>query len=421
MEEANNLLIGFDLCNDYSQIACFNNITFEPEIIRYELNSENELLKTVMAVRNDTKEWLFADDAVKFIEEGKAAEVSDIVDSVINGNKIKIFDSEFEPIDILSKYFRKTLSLIKKYHPNDVIAKLVVTIENTNVDLINGIFEALEKLGISKERVSVQSHSQSFVYYALSRSKELWMNDIVLFHFDIHGLKFYQIKLDRRHRPIIVATIYKDLSEALNYKLIEEKHELQAKMLFKDLSEAMLHKQIITAAYLTGKGFEGKWYEEVVYKWLGATRVFKGVNLFAEGACYAAKEYYSGGKFDDFLIMNEDMISTTILVNAYYDAKESEMIFTKVATAWYEVDKSQDFILNDTNEVEVIVIDNVKNTRKSFIIAIDLMNARPNKTTRIRMRVRFLDVKTCVVTIRDLGFGDFYPATNRVWEKIIEI
>ena len=54
-------------------------------------------------------------------------------------------------------------------------------------------------------------------------------------------------------------------------------------------------------------------------------------------------------------------------------------------------------------------------------MALDLNENRPNKTTRIRMNVRYLSTDRCAIKIRDLGFGDFYPATNRVWEKIIRV
>lgn len=37
------------------------------------------------------------------------------------------------------------------------------------------------------------------------------------------------------------------------------------------------------------------------------------------------------------------------------------------------------------------------------------------------MSVEFVDVHTCVVTLRDKGFGELYPSSNRVWEKIIYI
>ena len=33
MEDGQKLLVGFDLCNDFSQMACYNYRTFEPESI----------------------------------------------------------------------------------------------------------------------------------------------------------------------------------------------------------------------------------------------------------------------------------------------------------------------------------------------------------------------------------------------------
>ena len=114
------------------------------------------------------------------------------------------------------------------------------------------------------------------------------------------------------------------------------------------------------------------------------------------------------------------MVTTAISVNAYCEAKEQELIFVKTATPWYEADKTYEFILDNTNEIEVVVRDDLKNTKISNIICVDLNIARPNKTTRVRMRVKYLNPKVCVVTIKDLGFGEFYKTSHRIWEKILD-
>ena len=39
---------------------------------------------------------------------------------------------------------------------------------------------------------------------------------------------------------------------------------------------------------------------------------------------------------------------------------------------------------------------------------------RPNKTTKIRVAVGFLDEKTMVVKLTDQGFGELFPKTDAV-------
>ena len=126
-------------------------------------------------------------------------------------------------------------------------------------------------------------------------------------------------------------------------------------------------------------------------------------------------------KFADFMFLSEDMITGTISVWTYSDATKKELIFSRMATPWYEADSSHEFILDDLDEIEIMVKNDVRNTKKSHFIVLDGLPKRPAKTTRIRIRVKFLDPKSCVVTIKDMGFGEIYKGTDRVWEKIITI
>ena len=40
---------------------------------------------------------------------------------------------------------------------------------------------------------------------------------------------------------------------------------------------------------------------------------------------------------------------------------------------------------------------------------------------RLQIETLFLDEKTCKVTVRDAGFGEFFPATDFQEEKIIHL
>ena len=95
MSEQRNLLVGLDLCNDYTQISCYNSNTYEPETIKFDYDSENELLDTAMAVTKDTKEWLLSEDAISAVKEDKAILVNNIVEMVRKNKTITLFDTVF--------------------------------------------------------------------------------------------------------------------------------------------------------------------------------------------------------------------------------------------------------------------------------------------------------------------------------------
>jgi len=421
MKKQGSLLVGFDLCNEYSQISCYNNGVFETETVYYNYGSEDELIPTVLALRKDCDEWFFANEAIEESRKGKAVLVKNIVTSVAKKEPIKIMDVEYDEVDLLSLYFRKSLSLLKMYYPSESILKLVVTIEDTDKVLVDGIFKALEKLGLGKDRVSVQGHSRSYMYYALSQKKDLWMNDVSLFDFDEVGLKYYQITMDRKQRPITVGVSYKSFVDTLSYDLFEDMSEEHIQYIFENIATSVVKKQNISTIYLTGKGFVGEWVEPTIKNFCVGKRVFKGQNLFSEGALYTARELSGDTRFSDYLFMSEDMVVCSVSANVYFDAKERELLFVKTATPWYEAEKAYELILNDTSEIEIVIRNELKKTKLSYIMPVDLFEDRPNRTTRVRVKAKFLNTKVCAITVKDLGFGEFYPATNRVWEKIINM
>lgn len=421
MTDTSKLLIGFDLCDDFSQIGYYDEKQFEPDTIKYSEQSNDDRIPTILAVLEEKKEWLVGEEAVMAIKLKKAVPVDDLLEHVKNNEKYVIFEKEFEPAYVLSKFFSKTLVLTRKLFPNDNIHQLVVTVKETNEKLVNGIFEALEMLGIGKDRASVISHAQSYTYYALSQKKELWMNDVAMFDFGEDGLMYYQIKIDRQKRPITVSINKTDYSEKLSMDLLNIMYEEQLAYIFDNIAREALYKQIISTIYVTGMGFSKGWADESVKKLCVGRRGFIGQNLFSGGACYAAKNMTGEDRFKDFMFLSEDMIIGTVSVKSNVDGNPTDIIFAKMATPWYEAESVYEFILDEVEEIELTVKNEIKNTKTNFFIVLEGIPKRPERTTRIRMKIKFLSPKTFVVSIKDLGFGKLFPATDRVWEKVYNI
>ena len=100
MKEQRNLLVGYDLSNDYTQISCFNYNTFGPETIKFDYDSDKEILDTVMAINKETKEWFIADEAIRASKEGKAILVTNIVEAVRKNKNVKILDNWMSPTEL---------------------------------------------------------------------------------------------------------------------------------------------------------------------------------------------------------------------------------------------------------------------------------------------------------------------------------
>lgn len=420
MSEQKSLIVGFDLCEGYSQICCYNPKTCEPESICVTSDQTGYLIPTVLGVKERTKEWVYGEEAYQVREAGTGVLIDGLLSKIRKGRETEIYGVPFKPEALLEKFFRKCLQLLKIYFPSNSIQKLAVTIKEPDESLMEGIYLALGNMGIQKDRALVQSHSGSYQYYALYQPKELWMNDVGLFDFDEEGLKYQQITIDRRTRPNTVGIVEKDFRDILNLQTLEEiKDKDKLEYLFGNLARKVLYKQIVSTVYITGNGFEGTWADNVLKELCAGRRVFKGQNLYAKGACYTAKELSGERRLEDFLLLGSEMITSTFYLNGYYDAKPAEAVLARAGTPWYEAEEKLDLILDDINSITIFRKDILKHETENYNISLEGLPGRPNKTTRVEVRIKFLNKNTAVISVKDKGFGDFYPSSNRIWEKEI--
>ncbi|WMJ86322.1 DUF5716 family protein [Anaerocolumna sp. MB42-C2] len=420
MSEQRSLIVGFDLCEQDSQICCYNTKTQEPESICVTSDKTKYLIPTVLGVKQRTKEWVYGEDAFHCKETGTGVLIDQLLKKVINQEDTDIYGVPFSPVALLEKYLRKCLQLIKINYPSNSIQKIVVTIKESTEILKEGIYKALDSMGIGKDRAFIQSHSQSYQFYALYQKKELWMNDVGLFDFDENGLVYKQLMIERKSLPYLVDIEEKNYQDVLNNQVAEDitdKDKLE--YLFRNIANQALHKQIVSTIYITGKGFEGTWADKVFKELCIGRRVFKGQNLYVKGACFAALELAGEHNLDDIILLGDDMISSSFYLLGYYDTKQAEAVLAKAGTLWCEADDKIDLILDDLHELTIYRKDILKHETIPYTISLDGLPNRPNKTTRVEVRIKFLSNNTAIISVKDKGFGSFYPSSNRIWEKEI--
>lgn len=417
----NRLLVGYDFGKRYTQISCFNRETLEPDTVGMGEGTDSFLIPTVLGVTKESHEWLFGREAVRKASEDEAELVEDLLEAAQNGNSIKVYGREFLPVNLLEKFFRKTLALLTAYYPNGRIEKLVVAIEEQNVALITKIYAAMETIGLHRDRLSVISRMQSYFYYALSQKKELWMNDVGLFDYGEDGLKYYQLSLNRMEEPMIGSVSYKDFSNTMYYSMLENPQELdQLPILFSNIAQTALHRQIVSTLYMTGRGFSGNWANDIFRSLCVGRRVFKGMNIYCAGACFAARELV-GEVNIPFLFLGNGVLHHEISIAATAYGRNVEITMAEPAKPWYEQKAEVELISDGAEEIEICVRDILKKEEIIRSIPLAGMPQRPERMTRLLIELHFLDEHHFAITVHDKGFGEFYRSSNRVWEKIMEL
>ena len=89
--------------------------------------------------------------------------------------------------------------------------------------------------------------------------------------------------------------------------------------------------------------------------------------------------------------------------------------------SWYDVNSKIEVIPDEETEMELEVFDVMTQQKKTFLLRIDPIEGRPRRTTILEVGLKFLEPKTCVLQVKDKGFGNMFPSTNRIWEKEIHL
>lgn len=415
-----SLIVGFDLGNKYSQISYFDEEKLEPVCA---CRNENEMFIPTVIGLKDTGEWLCGREAQAYYDIGRCRLINDFVNSVVEDKPIYIDEKEVMPELLFVTFFRKTLFKLKQYEPDKSIRKIVVTIEKPGKNISEYIYLAMEAMGITRDRTVILSHKQSYLYYVLSHNSELWLNDVGMFDFDYSGLKYYQISVDRHRTPYIAGITEKDYSDSMNISMLnDDRYKDDVSRIFENIVQNAIHRQILSALYMIGDGFMGNWADESMKKMCNGRRVFKGQNLYVSGACYAARKLAGLGKMEDFVFIDEDMISSHVSANVYINAGYQDIILAKAGSVWYEVDNTIDVIPDGETEIEISVFNIMtRETARHFIPVDVISDNRPEKMSRISLRIRFQSVDRCIITIKDNGFGSMIKSSNKISERIIRI
>ena len=442
MEE--KLLVGLDFCWDYTQLTCYNAKTGEPESIGIRGSEEQYLIPTCLAVKRGSREWVFGEEAKQLVAIEEAIDSGDMLEKAEQGTETELYGVVFQPEDLLERYFRKVLLLLRQVYPNGRIASLVLSLEErdhtTGKKLQERLGIALARLGIEPSRVQIQSHMASFLHYTVSQRQDLWQNDTALFEFGRNGLHYVQLSINRKELPMIAGLEERDFSAYLTQEQVREE-PVTAGKIFADVTEMAVYRKVLSTVYVVGRGFEGDWADEVLMSLCARRRVFKGQNLYAKGACYAAL-HLAEWEEERVLLLGEDRTSAELSMQVYKDGSIQEITLIRPAILWQDAFGEWDFILDGETELALQIRDYMTRKRDQRLIDLSGLPPRPPRMTRIRMRLQYLDLHTCLVQVRDMGFGEIMPASGegnamvkagiadnrgsilaggRIWEMTLEV
>lgn len=358
----------------------------------------------LLAIEEERKEWIFGEKALKKKEQEEAIVISGFLKLLETEKELTIYGVRFTVEELLAKVLKKALLFLKSEFPNDLIRRLTVSVEKPSRKVEEGLKRAFLKLGIDEDRLQIESHEHSFLCYALSRKQELWAGPVGLLDGSDGQIRFRQILLDRKCQPMAAAVSTERVSEAA------EKEEL-----------LRVIKPETGTLYLTGTAFAGEEKLVLIQELCKGRRGFLGENLYCEGACVSAKRQEDPGIMENFLLLEEDSIRCDISIPVSYGGKECRAYLARASEKWQSVKRAACLILDEEEEIPITVSYLPDGEERTCIIALEGMWKRQLRMTKVSLQLTFADKKTCIIRVKDLGFGEFCPSSQRIWEKTMEL
>lgn len=207
---------------------------------------------------------------------------------------------------------------------------------------------------------------------------------------------------------------------AMVYPVLNEDKAKEADAMFSKFIESVFDKRIVSSVFLTGEGFENDWYPKSLRVLCNGRRAFIGNNLYSKGACYTAyRKLYM--HIENPVYLSEDKLTDQITVNMRVGGQEMWYPIVSWGNHWYESNNQWEVLMEDVEDIELRIESLVQGNVRTETLSLDGFPKRAEYSMRLQLETLFLDEKTCRISVRDAGFGDFFPATDFHAEKTIHL
>ena len=384
-----NIIVGIDLNRKAPQICYYDRYTKDTQTAPMKSGNEDMSFQDILEKLDDLTESSMLSDEKR---------------------QSMMRDLETQGTELLMRTFM-TLGIEKPGRQIDGIMVTAEVLTRPLVTLIQGMYH---NLGIDREHAFIQDYRESMYYHTMYQKQELWTRNVGLFQFSGRSVTFYSMGMDNMTRPIRV-----QIEEGITIHLSEDRRKWDEQ--FYNMANASLRQNMYTSLFLMGDTFDKSWAgRSIGLLCKGGRKVFVVDNLFARGACYAAREKTEGKRLGDYIFLGEELVRTNIGMDMIIQGAETYYPLISAGVNWYETEKTCECLLAGPPELVFTISSMEDGLKRLSRMKLTGMPERPPKTSRIRMHLSYASPKRCVIEVEDLGFGEFYPSSGRVWREIWE-
>ncbi len=414
MQETGKLVLGIDLCDDITQVTVMRPHAAEPDAVCFDARTRKEYLPTQLCLGKDG-EWSIGETV-----QTKSTVLPPFFHAAVNGENVVFGETTYSGRELLKRYVFLLMRKLRERFEGQEIGFVAVTCEEANTaeearTLLCELFAAEE--GITQ--CLVLSHLESFLHFVIRQEEGLWKNGSAVFDYATDGVLFYHMECRMANGRRLLVADYKDYSDVIPPGFISQGDGGQGALTFERLAGEVL-QQKVASLFVTGRGFEGEWVSDVLRLLSSGRRVFRGQNLYTQGACYAGTELFRKEQNVDFSVLTPEQITVDVFLLAENAEQDESVLMAKAGELYRSINAEVEVILDATDKLTFKVLPAGHTTPKLVRVAPNLTETRGDRTSRYAVRLFFAKRDLMVIQLKETGFGAFYPPTYRIYEEMID-
>lgn len=412
--------VGFDLRDDYCQISYMENPGRRPpkEPATFSLlpGQEKFDIPTAIAKAARVNHWSCGLDAQRAAADGSSTYIPKLLSLALEGQLVRIEDSEYEPTALLALFVNRCLALISTVVPTSEISAIMFTARQMNEKMIGILENVKQRLNLACD-VFYEGYANSFYNFLLMQADTVREPGSILCEYTKDGpLRISKMRYNLRVRPHVA---YRE--EQVIPGLYSEDADGRDSEFLKILTDA-IGRDRFSSVYLIGNGFDGKWMKRSILFLCKGRRAFIGNNLYSKGAGYGAYCKICNPEIaQDYYFLDSNRLKANIGIRGLQKGSTVLHSILDAGVNWYEAAAEDDVILEDGNEVHLTLTPLTGGQSKDFLIRLDGLPMREGRTTRIRMHFSMSAPDKVKLFLEDMGFGEIFPSSGLRWEQTITI
>lgn len=407
-----SLMLGIDFSKTDMQVSLWNEEQTCANVYPFPEYMGGEIIPTMVAADENGK-LLIAKEAldycIKTQTHGITSLYGNLSNETVNLGSVKLTVNE-----VFAHYMQELLAAIRKRYGSASIAKIGITGERLTAEKKEHIAEIMESIGYTRDKLFFATHADTVLWYELCEGMK---GSSMTLDFDSKGMVAYMVNAGNEELdlPYYVESI--DYSGFMKGGLAGILDDEERKKAFTDITEIATARKASARLYVTGTIVETPEIQQVLIDFFSnGRRIFTGRSLYCLGACYLAVKEKLPKK-----AIADNQIFHTISLEAYEDAMIHPVLLLKAGQDVSRAEAKIQVILDDTTEMKFKAEDVRTAETVTCTLRPEGLCCRENKTVRMEIEAKFLDYNTLVLKVRDVGFGDIFPATYRVWEQIVNL